>query len=151
MSFKDTDKGFNALFGRIKGAKPVVLTVGIHDAEGSMPDGNGSATIAEVGTFHEFGIGVPQRSFIRAWADENEAKNQDTLRKIGANILKTGGDPIQGLNRAGVRFVAEIQGRMVAGIDPENAASTIRQKGSSTPLIDTGQLKSSITYKIEAA
>jgi hypothetical protein len=35
-----------------------------------------------------------------------------------------------------------------AGIDPGLAASTVAAKGSSTPLIDKGELLSSIDYEV---
>ena len=41
-----------------------------------------------------------------------------------------------------------IQGRMSAGIPPPLKASTIARKGSSKPLINTGQLRASIDYEV---
>lgn len=149
-SVSDKDNGFAALFKRLGQTKPVVLTVGIQAEEASNPDGSGKTTIGEIATINEFGIGVPERSFIRAWADENEPKNLEVLRKIGESVVTgKGPTPDQGLNQAGLRFVGDIQARISAGIGPPNAASTIARKGSSVPLIDTGQLRSSIRHKVE--
>ena len=42
-----------------------------------------------------------------------------------------------------------MQEAISAGIDPPNAESTIKAKGSSTPLVDDGTLRQSITYVID--
>ena len=45
-----------------------------------------------------------------------------------------------------------MQARIVAGIAPPLAASTLKRKGrKSTPLILTGQLRSSLTYAVGGA
>ena len=51
----------------------VSLTAGIHATEGGESHSNG-LTNADVGSFHEFGFGVPQRSWLRAYFDEHEAR-----------------------------------------------------------------------------
>jgi hypothetical protein len=146
---RDIDHGFKALFGRLEGAKNArTLTVGVHDAEGGAPTASGR-TVGEVATINEYGLGVPERSFIRAWFDETEQANIEILRKIGRNIVQgKGGNYTQGLEQAGLAFVGQIQGKIAGGIAPENAPSTVARKGSSTPLVNTGQLKSSIRHKV---
>lgn len=150
MPVQDIDKGFAALFKRISKGKPVTLTVGIHGEEGDATASGGQLSVGEVATFHEFGMGVPQRSFIRDWADQNEDRNRATVRTIAESIVTgKGPTPEQALDQIGLRFVGEIQGRISQGIPPPLAESTIRQKGSSVPLIDTGQLRSSIRHKVK--
>lgn len=112
--------------------------------------GSGGITLLEVATINEFGLGnVPERSFIRDWADQNEARNADNLRKVAAVIIRGGYTIEVGLGRLGALYQGEIQNRISAGIPPPNAPSTIQKKGSSTPLINTGQLRSSILWKLE--
>jgi hypothetical protein len=45
--------------------------------------------------------------------------------------------------------VGVIKQRIANGIAPPNSPYTIARKGSSKPLIDTGQLRNSITYQVE--
>ena len=52
------------------------------------------------------------------------------------------------LQRIGLWAQSEIQQRISDGIPPQNAPYTINKKGSSTPLVDTGQLRSSISFKV---
>lgn len=140
-----------------------VVTVGIHEEEGAVQheqednfgegfgQSSSTVTVAEIGTIHEFGLGVDERSFIRGWADENEAANKKRLRKI-ADAVVAGyiSSPRMGLERFGLLAVGEIQSRIADGIAPQLAASTVERKGSSVPLIDSGQLRSSITHRVES-
>lgn len=155
MPVSDRDKGLKALFGRLAGAKGLVLTVGVHGPEGSQPEaGGGPLTVAQVATVHEFGLGKAYkfkpggRSFIRAWADENQAANTETLAKIGQAVIKGAFDAKTGLDRAGLLFVAQIQKRIKTHIPPPLDPRTIAAKGSETPLVDTGQLWTSIRHKV---
>jgi hypothetical protein len=143
----DKDNGYDALLERLRqGAAR--LTVGIHEAEGSVDHGDG-VTVAEIGEFHEFGLGVPRRSFIADWADEGKAEHDDQLRKMAIAIVK-GSVPSArvGLERLGNLYVGEVQRRIAGRIDPPLEQATIDRKGSSVPLIDKGILRSSVTFKV---
>jgi hypothetical protein len=159
MSVTDKDKGFKALFARLKGAKDLVLTVGVHGSEGQEPHGNvdaegnalppGPLTVADIATVHEYGLGTsPERSFIRAWADEQATKNNQTLAAIGKAVVQGKFTAEQGLERAGLRFVGDIQKRIKGNIPPPLMARTVARKKSSTPLINKGQLWSSIRHRV---
>lgn len=142
------DRGLRDLLKRLKKQK-WELTVGVHGPEGSVPaEGDTDLTVLDVATINEFGIGVPERSFIRDWADQNESSNNDKLIKIAFAVYKGKFTIEIGLNRLGLLFVGDIQRRISGGIPPPNAPATIAKKQSSTPLINFGQLRSSITYVI---
>jgi hypothetical protein len=147
-SVKVIDKGYDALIARLdKAARERVLTVGVHEEEGAG-DHDGKS-IADIAAIHEFGLGVPQRSFIGAWADSTEAEHANDLRKMGEALVKgTITDPAQAFEQLGEKYVGEVQTRIAGGIAPPNAPATIARKGSSTPLIDTGILRSSITKRV---
>ncbi len=137
----DRDKGAKAVTKAIESTKALVLTVGVHaDAGGEN---------LENAERHEFGLGVPQRSFIGSYADANEATIVARMGKAVAAGLKGTGNPRQNLEALALKCAGEVQEKIAAGIDPPNAISTIMKKGSSKPLIDTGQLRSSITGKVE--
>lgn len=147
----DRDKGAKALKARIKGMKAQRLTVGIHSDVG----GNGTETpgvsLLEVATANEFGTEeIPERSFIRGYVDEKERVIPKILKLEAEKVIK-GDPPAEALSRAGVFIRAGIQARIAQGIDPENSPATIARKGSSTPLIDTGQLRASIDLKVGKA
>lgn len=144
---KDTDNGYAALAERVFGIRKPVLTVGVHAAEGAL--GDGQATVLDVGTWNEFGTRrIPPRSFIRAWYDAAEPKLRTQLATLMKGVIAGARTADQALEILGLKAVGEIQGRISAGIAPQNADSTVKQKGSSKPLIDTGTLRSSITHKV---
>lgn len=144
---RDRDKGAKALMKRLgvgKPDKPVSVVVGILEAEGNAQHADDGTTVADVAGFHEFGLGVPERSFLRSWADENVDANKERLRKIAAAVEKGQLPSLEvGLERFGLVAVGEIQRRMPDGYAPDKV------DGTPATLIDTGQLRSSITHKVE--
>lgn len=146
MTVKDTGPVASAMPPR--GAKAKV-TVGIHGTDGAKVH-EGEITVADVGAFHEFGTStIPARSFIRGWFDESVAANRGLLASqmrlvmAGKLTLETA------LERVALKMEASVRNRIRAHIPPPLAQSTIDRKGSSTPLISTGQLVSSIRAKSE--
>ena len=154
---RDVDHGYDALRARLQ--KTVTVHVGIQGKDagkshsGADRDSSGrfvaGETVVEVASQHEFGLGVPRRSFIRDWFDQHEAELSDDLRKLGRAVLEGRASERQAAELFGLMAVGGIQERIAAGIPPANAERTIREKGSATPLIDTGQLRSSITHRVE--
>jgi len=143
------DRGARALGERLRGVKRTrAITVGVHEDDGSATTDDG-LTVAEVAEINEFGLGVPERSFVRAFAEETEAEHVETMRKLGEAIVKGRTTAIAGLEAVASLYRGKIQAKVASGIDPANAESTIRQKGSATPLIDTGQLRSSVDARVE--
>jgi hypothetical protein len=155
VKLRDIDHGYKALRHRLlDAAKGARVTVGLHEAEGSAAsEDDESLTVLDVGIINEFGgsngDNPPARSFVSGWADEAEEANKDDLRKIGeAVVMGTVPDAKTGLARAGLKFNGDMQRRMRSGIEPENAQSTKDQKGSSTPLINKGQLWGALSYQV---
>ena len=136
----------------------VTITVGIHGddgadrheggdsfAEDGAVEGSGELTVAEIGAFHEFGTStVPQRSFIRAWFDENQPFIGETLTSQ-MRLVMAGKLPLEtAMARVALAFEGSVKQRIARGIAPPLAKATIEAKGSSKPLIDTGQLRNAI-------
>jgi len=107
------------------------------------------ATVADIASWAEFGLGQPERSWLRAWYDSYRGRAQKEIQRMLVSVMK-GKRPLgSALEVLGQRFVGLIQVRISRGIDPPNAPATIRMKGSSKPLIDTGQFRSSIAYSVK--
>ncbi len=144
MPVTDRDNGYSKTLASLDETGKIAITVGIHteEAEGDH-DGMSIGDIAEA---NEFGIGVPARPFVSGWADE--ARDAVTrMRDESAAALAAKSSPAQRLDGLAQVFAGEMQARISAGIDPPNAPATIAKKGSSTPLVDTGILRSSIRGK----
>lgn len=149
MTVKDVDKGYRKLVDRVYGLEKPEIKIGVFesDADHEYDDG---ITLIEVAITNEFGTDrIPERSFIRAWFDENAEKCRESIRVMMVAVLEGKYTKHQALELVAQKWVGEIQKRMAEGIPPPNAPATIEMKGSSVPLTDTGQLRSSITYAID--
>ncbi len=147
---RDIDRGYRKLHKNLADGGAVSMLVGVQGKEADEAHQESEQTVGEVASINELGLGVPERSFLRAWVDENEAAIMEDLRDVMRGVLAGRFTKEQGMQLLGVKYVAAIQERITAGIEPPNAPYTIAKKGSSTPLIDTGQLKSAITFLLEA-
>jgi hypothetical protein len=129
------------------GGLAVEITAGIHEAEGSAE--HEGLTNAELGSIHEFGTGdIPQRSFIRAWIDENQSLIDEWVTDA-ANAILAGEDPEAASERVALQMEAAIKERMLSGISPELSENTKRGKEGGVPLIDSSQLLGSILGKVK--
>lgn len=119
------------------------VTVGIHEDENARPEkGVNNATL---GAIQHFGTDdIPSRP----WLDVGvEQSNQEYLQLIIDGVEDgLGSDQI--LEQMGLVAQASVQQYMVDLQTPPNAPSTIAAKKSSNPLIDTGELRQSVTYKV---
>lgn len=149
---KSNKGGIEEMQKRMRAARGrSVVKVGVQDTEGVHKESDESLSVADVASFHEFGtINVPQRSFIRAPIDENRADLQKLQRNLLRDVLAGDKDTKEALGILGEKAQSDMIAAINAGIEPGLEQSTIDAKGSSTPLIDSGQLKQSIRYKVEA-
>ncbi len=145
----DRDRGFKALVKNMaKQSRKPTVDVGVLAEEDSRDDAFGNV---QLGTVHEFGSGnghIPERSWLRATIEENRERYRALERKLAAAVLRGKLAPETALGRLGAKIVGDIQTRIAAGIDPELEESTKERKGSDKPLIDTGQLRQSITWEV---
>lgn len=147
------DNGARRLVTNLRVAKRDrrVLDVGIIGEEaGELDEGGTDKTVGEIAAIHEFGLGVIPRPFLRGYVDANRPKIDARIREEAIGMVRFGRSKVQAYERLGVWLQGQIQewlGNPGNSLEP-NAPSTIIKKGSAMPLIDTGQLRSSITHKI---
>lgn len=101
---------------------------------------------------HEYGapsIGVPERSFIRAGLEKNEKNIISQADKLAEQVIMNNVDSRGAMELLGTTTVGMIQEYTTSLSSPPLKPETIENKGSSNPLIDTGNMRDSITYKIE--
>ncbi|WP_212806132.1 hypothetical protein [Pseudomonas sp. Eqa60] len=100
--------------------------------------------------YMELGVTKPHNITIpaRPWLEPGVASaTQEVLLTIQEGI-EAGQSMDQILEAVGVVAEAAVKVYMTELRTPPNAASTIRQKGSSNPLIDTGAMRQSVTHKV---
>lgn len=139
-------KGIKTLLERV--GKPGTVEVGIIDPG---MHGDGPFNTAEIGFVHEFGSSdgrIPERSFIRSTL-KSDRKDIIKLTKALLKKVLSGAMPLnQALGLMGIDAADRISQKIVEIRTPPNSPQTIAKKGSSNPLVDTGQLKNSITHKV---
>ena len=112
------------------------------------PDGT---RVLDVAARNEFGDRrVPERPFMRIAL---ESLAQGLLRDIADEVER--GERVsfsrEDAAKIGAIGVNEIQETITQLDEPPNAPETIRRKGSSNPLIDTGFMRRSVTYRVNAS
>jgi hypothetical protein len=127
------------------------------EGSGRTPTAKEWPSILQVAMWQEFGTftkdgrrHIPPRSFIRDWFDENEHELPSKFRRLMISVLqgRRTGDQIKDV--MGLYCVGAIQKRIAEGIEPPLHPATIARKRSTVPLIDTGQLRSSVSYRVES-
>lgn len=102
-----------------------------------------NALVQEYGTIDNDGF-IPPRPFLSLAIEKNEAK----WLRIFEGELDKGRTKEQALARVGEEMRNDIIRSIDSNISPANKPSTIRQKGSSHTLIDTGTLKRSTATEV---
>lgn len=140
------DRGLKKIMETVR-----VLSTGPYVKVGVIGDGAN----AMIATIHEYGApeaGIPERSFIRRTFANSEVIEQK--RKMAAQMMKrilAGKMEVgQALGLLGA-YGANAVKRTIdegTGVPPPLKAATIARKGSSRPLVDTGQMRNAITWQV---
>ena len=116
-----------------------------------MHSGKRPITMPDLAAIHEYGApsrNIPERSFVRASITLDQSKYGKFLLGEVKSLLLLKTTPMKIKQILGMQAAADVQMYMVNGKFAPLKAKTIKRKGSSKPLIDTGQLRQSITYKV---
>lgn len=137
------------------------VMVGIpSERAGRQDTGDQTINNAALGYIHENGapeVNIPARPFLIPGVASVQEKTVETLRRSGTAAL--GGDARAanaGLHAAGLRASSAVKAKITAGPFAPLAESTLaarRARGvkRTKPLIDTGQMRSAVTYVIRRA
>ncbi|MBD1228380.1 hypothetical protein [Xenorhabdus griffiniae] len=138
-----------SLEAKLREMEKVRVYVGVPASKNQRNNETGMSN-AEIAAAHEFGVPghIPERSFLRSTVDENKEKAANLLANSIRETLLTDGDKTAPFALVGGKMAGEVKRKIQAGIDPALNPKTIERKGSSKPLIDTGQLVQSITYEV---
>lgn len=127
------------------------LLIGVPQEKTQREGNERSITNAELMFIHTNGSparNIPKRPTIEPTIDENKAKITEKFKNAVNKILQNKGDGKDDLEKLGLWIVNKVKARFGSDELAENAPSTIAKKGSDRPLIDTGQLRNSVTYVI---
>jgi hypothetical protein len=147
VSVDDNVKKMQGLISRIDRAIDISVDVGVL-SDASYRNG---ATVVEVAAKHEYGIGVPRRSFLEDTAEHKRKELSSILEKSYNKILSGTSSAESGLGIVGVAMTNFISDAFETGGFGEWAeleTSTIEKKGSAKILIDKATLSPSIHHRV---
>ena len=127
----------------VKAAKNKRVKIGF-PAGSDTQDENGVSALYKA-VVNNYGLGVPKRPFMQIAFTKNIAKYQKFL---GQKISENPKDINTTLEKIGAMGKADVQRAIVDLQSPPNAQATINQKGSSNPLVDTGQMLHAVTWEV---
>lgn len=108
------------------------------------------ATILDIANWNEFGTRkMPERSFIRASYDDKRSDYERQGEKLLEQVIAMTVTPSVLYETLGQYMVGQTQDYLTKLSSPPNHPFTIMMKKSSNPLIDTGQMRDSIEYKVK--
>lgn len=91
---------------------------------------------------------IPERPFLRNAMRDNRSNYRDGM-KTSAKKLLLGQTSLQTvLSNLGIMAQGDVQESITSLSSPPNSPVTIALKGSSNPLIDSGEMRGAVTYKI---
>lgn len=143
------DKGWQPLRKALKELKgPQSVKAGVFGDGKQRTDG--SVKNLDLALIHEFGTEtIPARSFVLSTFQAKRREYVTALRGMIGQIYR-GKLPIaKALGQLGARMASDMRRRIRDGLEPPLKAATIARKGSSVPLVDTGQLLNSLSWKLE--
>ena len=166
VTFKDL--GIDAVFRKMQALESLTLTVGVQGRKAAKIVGRktikgsgglrGATAVVSEGTplgaiafFNEFGTDtIPARPFLRPAIFNNR---EETARKIAKEmeiyVARKQRDALTTLGNIGKDVASKVRARVEnAGSFVPNAPSTVKGKGSSRPLHDSGRLSRSISWAV---
>lgn len=150
---KYNDQVWRNLKKRLGRGSPHVK-VGVLAARGGAQQHESGISLIELAAIHEFGspaAKIPERSFIRRTFNKNRELKKLTVH-LARRIINERLTIRRALEQLGTWGAAEVKKTIASGapIPPPLKPGTIRQKGSSRPLVDTGRLLNSIAHEVKA-
>ena len=139
-------KGFLERFREI--GKPKVY-IGVPASKNGMHEGG--INMATLLALHVLGApsrGIPQRDPLRPPLIANAQRYSDLLALGLKNALSDGTDPKLVYEKIGIVATNDVKDYFITGNFKALSEKTIKAKGSSKPLIDSEELRGSITYEV---
>ncbi len=155
VTFESKDLGKSKIKKDLRGLNSYAALVGIPstaprpvDRETKKPLAINMASLALI---HERGSAannIPARPFMKQTRQRAEGRFARLLRRLYKQVVDGKVRPFDGLSKLGMAYEGEMKNTFTTGSFTPNKPATIKRKGSSRPLIDTGHLRQSITSKV---
>jgi hypothetical protein len=142
----DKDRGLKKITVNIKELDGYQVKVGIMGND--TVDG---VSVIDYAMYNEFGTSrIPARPFMSKTYDENADDTIKYAQYLAGEMIDGKMNPKKVLDTLGLWYSNKIKMtiRNAKVWATPNAPSTVEQKGSSSPLIDTGRMLNSVNYEI---
>ncbi len=150
---RETDKQLQAVQKSIKELKKIDVLVGVPQEEaGREQNGITNAELLYIHTNGSPANNIPPRPIVEPAIQDSKEEIGTLLKEAILKALEGDTDgAMAGMERAGTQGENAVKGWFTNPKNnwAENAESTKKRKGSSKPLIDTGQLRKSITHVVK--
>ena len=114
-----------------------------------FPSGKAQGDVIDIAVWNHFGTRtIPARPFLDNAMRDNRAAYRKAMKTSAVELLRGETAMSVVLNKLGLFAQGHVQAEIAALQDPANAPSTIKAKGSSSPLIDTGRMRQAVTYEV---
>jgi phage gpG-like protein len=140
--------GVQGLLERIAELGEPKVYIGIPSSANPRQGAANNATIAAV---HELGApsrGIPARPFLIPTMQNNADKYTTLMAQGFRNALQDKEKAAEVYEKIGLVASSDVKDYIVSGQFVPLKESTIDRKGSSKPLIDSGELRNSISYEV---
>lgn len=142
----DRNLGWQEILRELAELKKIGVKVGI--TEGNHISESG-ANIAEYAAYNEEGTeDIPSRPFIRSWVDNNREQINKVMDSAFNSVVSGKRTAEDAMKRIGEFGASGIKKNIVSGGFEPNNPSTVKRKGSSKPLIDTGTMRNAVSYEV---
>lgn len=145
MNIQGGDR-FEAALQRIAESVATARSVKVGFLSGaSYPNGTPVALIAAIQNWGAPSRGIPPRPFFSNMIAD---KRPEWGPALGALLVANGYDAQRALALAGEGIAGQLRQSIRDTNEPPLAESTIRRKGHSKPLVDTGHMLNSVDYEV---
>lgn len=117
----------------------------------NYPDGT---PVAYVAAIHELGSptnNIPPRPMLRPTADAKSGEWGQLAGKLANQVVKGNMDAASALEMLAMSAAGDVQETITALTTPALSPITVKRKGNSKPLVDTGHLLRTVTGVVERA
>mgnify|MGYP000849598978 CR=1 FL=1 len=146
---KEYNGGLKGFLERFRGIGKPKVYIGVPASKNGMHEGGiNMATLLAIHVLGAPSRGIPQRDPLRPPLMNNAQRYTDLMAQGIKNALANGTDPNIVYEKIGIVASNDVKDYFVSGSFKPLDQKTIDRKGSSKPLLDTGELRSSITYQV---
>lgn len=146
VTVTEIDHGYKRFVTDITAMGHYTVKVGIMSGESVE-----GVAVVDYALWNEFGTSrIPARPFISTTYDLHHEEVEKFIEFLANKLIVGGTTPDAVANTLGQQYVKKIQEtiRHAGSWAVPNAPSTVEQKGSSSPLIDTGRMLNAVSYEV---